>query len=279
MNPEDVLVRFTLLSEEQNSAFDKLIEAANYVGNSKANREIRVILSNYIVVALTARIEESFRSSLLEYLKIAQSSEYRFSELREALQKSAYRSSIENLRTLQSDRKAAQSELVALSECLEDKVEFRLPQQQLVYNQGNMRSAEVTALCKRFGISDIWHKVSSSKSTLDYFGEDEASRCQSFVIEKWNGIFDERDLVVHQVSAASGWAAEVIIEHVEFCKVIFLEFSRSVSDECKIWLEECAVRRYGDLNISEYPTFGVKIYNALDQVKSKLVYALRRKQK
>jgi len=44
------------------------------------------------------------------------------------------------------------------------------------------------------------------------------------LIAAWNAVFDDRNLVVHNISKASGWGAEKIREAMTLCLLIMLVF-------------------------------------------------------
>jgi hypothetical protein len=66
-------------------------------------------------------------------------------------------------------------------------------------------------------------------------GEDDLSRLESLIIKKWNELFDERDNVVHRVSQANGWSADVIIDYIEFLKKVVERIGVIVSEDCLNW--------------------------------------------
>ncbi len=81
MNADEIFQRFMLVQQEQLSAFDGLADAVDHVAHSRPSPRQRVILSNNLVVGLTARIEEALRECFKEYLLVAQECDLLFTEM------------------------------------------------------------------------------------------------------------------------------------------------------------------------------------------------------
>lgn len=234
--------RVNIVVEEQFGEFDALISAVQHVATSNPPAAQRVILCNNLVVGLTARIEESLRQIFVENLRIIEECEFTFFDLKAELQKASFGSSILELKK-SIDWETGRKRSKQLFDLLSGFSSFKLPVASIVNNQGNMRTAEVTEIAKRFGINGLWRAVASDGKFAAEWGEDSIQRLEGKIVQKWNAVFDERDNVVHRVSQANGWSTDVIIEHIEFAKHVVGTIGAVVAADCITWFEELASRK------------------------------------
>ena len=166
-------------------------------------------------------------------------------EMRPELQKASYKGALEALRRLEKTRdwQSAAVTIGELQDCLSGTKRFQLEIERVIDNQGNMRSKQITDIAQRFGITDFWGSIALAESFKEYFGGSTVDTRKTQIIQKWNGIFDERDLVVHRVSQANVWSAEMILEHITFAKLVVEQIGTSLASDCDSWIRECDGRR------------------------------------
>ena len=170
----------------------------------------------------------------MEYLRVVEECEAAFLDFREELQKSSFGSAVVALRK-NGSWEDAKKKTKDLNDLLSGGKVFKLAAVTIVNNQGNMRSAEVTDIAKRFGLKGIWREVVIDEFFAPRLGEDHLARLESLVIQKWNAVFDERDNVVHRVSQASGWGTDVIKENIESSKQVVRSIGVVVAKDCTDW--------------------------------------------
>lgn len=226
--------RLTVVIEEQLGEFDALWSAVDHVSQSSPSAKQRIILCNNLVVGLTARIEEALREIFMEYLRVVEDCEAAFLDFRDELQKSSFGSAVVALRK-NGSWEDAKRKTKDLNDLLSGGRVFKLAAVTIVNNQGNMRSAEVTDIAKRFGLNGIWREVVSDEWFAPQLGEDHLVRLEGMVIQKWNAVFDERDNVVHRVSQANGWGTDVIKDNIEFSKQVVRSIGVVVAKDCADW--------------------------------------------
>jgi hypothetical protein len=234
MTPDVIRRRLEVVVEEQLLEFDALKGAVLHVAHSSPSSAQRVILCNTLVVGLTARIEESFRQLFVEYLRIVEECPANFFDLRSDLRDYCFESAVFALKR-KADWDEAKRRNGELAHLLSGASDFKLEKARIVDNQGNMRSKEVTAVAKRFGVNSVWKLIAQAQSLIDEIGEDDLSRLESLIIKKWNELFDERDNVVHRVSQANGWSVDVIVDYIEFLKKVVARMGVIVSEDCVNW--------------------------------------------
>src|SRR6185437_527973 len=123
------------------------------------------------------------------------------------------------------DFKTATALISNLSICMNGHFGYRLLKDKLVYNQGNFRSGQVTEISKNLGLSNLWNSVCESSEIEVYTGESNLDLRKNRLITKWNELFDERDLVVHRISQATGWAPERIQESLVLSRLVVKNIS------------------------------------------------------
>lgn len=237
MSAKLVYDRINLVVEEQFGEFDALIGAVRHVEQSSPTPAQRVILCNNLVVGLTARIEESLRQIFVEYLNIIQECKYTFFDLKPDLQRASYSSCVLELKNV-GDWDVNRRRIKDLFDLLSGVSDFKLPVASIINNQGNMRSAQVTDIAKRFGVTGLWLSVASDSDVLADWDDDNVRRLEGRVIQKWNAVFDERDNAVHKVSQASGWSPDIIVSHIDFAKKVVRAIGLIVAADCDKWLKD-----------------------------------------
>lgn len=215
---------FDAILADYDVALTTLAEVLQYIETNKPNARLRVVLLNNTIVTLTATVEEILRGLFQEYLSILENNFVDYRKLRKDLQKSNLECTIQALRK-SVDLKDATVMVTSLSTCMNGLLGYRLLKERLVYNQGNFRSTQVTEIAKSFGISCLWRKICDSSEIEDYIGEAALDMRETRLLAKWNEVFEERDLVVHRVSQANGWAPERINESIRLSRLVVKRIS------------------------------------------------------
>jgi len=225
----DSAERFDAIVSDFKSALHTLGGVLGYVAATGPAAELRVLILNNNIVALTAMIEEALRGLFREYLSILEESIDDHRELRETLQKANLESAIQKLKkhSREPDFKGAAILVSNLERCLNGRAGYQLLKEEITYNQGNFRSKQVTEMSKSVGITNLWRWVCDCSLVEDTTGESNLDARVTRTTATWNEIFDERDLVVHRISQASGWGAErieqsiylgaIVVERVAAC--------------------------------------------------------------
>lgn len=214
--------RFQVIVEDFESALATLLAVLQHVTNTKPAAELRVVILNNTIVALTATIEEGLRAIFREYLLVLEENFSDHQKLRLSLQKANLECSIQELRkhNRNQDFKAAAAVAANLEKCLNGKPGYELLKEQLSENQGNFKSVQVTEISKNVGYSKLWSQVCDCSEIEEYTGASALEPRVNRLIFLWNEIFDHRDIVVHRISQASGWAPERIQQSIDLSKLV-----------------------------------------------------------
>lgn len=203
--------RLNAVLDDGNLTLSDLGRVLAFINLSKPDAPLLVLMINNVIVASASAVEETIRQLIIEYLTILEESIDSHTRLPENLCKSNYEKSIHDLkRMLSHDEMDAVQKLDDLRRCVTGESGYRLAKASLANNQGNFKSAQVTELAKQVGVPSIWTNMLNDQAVADFVGLDVGPRCVDKFISDWNGIFDERDIVVHQLSQASGWGSDRI---------------------------------------------------------------------
>ena len=185
--------------------------------------ELRVVLSNNIIVALVSTTEEALRDAFSEYLAIIEESGFSYGQLRSDLQKANLNSAISLLSEQRKlfDWTSTKSVVDTFAACLSQQDGYSLFREKITYNEGNFRSDQITTTAKRVGVRDIWLQICDSEDVENYTAEEIVESRVTRLVQDWNALFDERDIVVHRISQASGWSNESIRKGVNLSRLIF----------------------------------------------------------
>lgn len=229
----DTTPRFAAILSDFNAALDVLKSVLSHINKTKPAPELRVVMLNSSIVALTSTIEETIRNLFSEYLSIAEEFILDHRNLRVGLQKANLECAIRELQTLKNEKNflAASNVALNLSKCLGGLPGYHLLKKQLTYNFGNFRSKQVIDTSKNVGITEIWNLICDSTEVETYTGDTLIETRVNSLIIKWNSIFDERDLVVHQVSQATGWGEDLIGQVIELAKLVVARLGKCLADD------------------------------------------------
>lgn len=225
--------RFIPIFSDFETAVGTLTEILQYIERMKPEANLRIVILNNSIVALTATIEEALRGLFQEYLLILEESFEDHRTLREELQQTNLECAIQDLKSYKKNGglNTAANIVSNLEKCLKGQQGYQLLKEQLVYNKGNFRSAQVTDISKNVGLSSLWHRVCNSQEIEDYTGETFVDVRLTRLTDKWNQIFDERDLVVHRISQANGWASDRIQQSIDLSKMVVKRIAICLSND------------------------------------------------
>jgi RiboL-PSP-HEPN len=215
--------RFEAIVSDFESALATLRDVVQHIKNSKSAPHLQVVMLNNTIVALTATIEEGLRGLFKEYLSVLEENFDDHRKLRISLQKANLDCAIQELRKCKknADLKAATTIVASLHTCLGGLNNYRLLKDLITYNQANFRSYQVTEISKNVGIQGLWTDVCNCREVEEYLGEANLDSRVMRLTASWNNVFEERDLVVHRVSQASGWSADRIMQSFDLSKLVF----------------------------------------------------------
>ncbi|TIX86421.1 MAG: hypothetical protein E5V21_00730 [Mesorhizobium sp.] len=217
----DALARLQLVEKEIGDALKLADNLVAFVDGARAPADLRVLVCNNMVVSLASIVEEGIRALATEYLAIVQEYADGYSKLRPALAEANLTGAIELLRKSQKDTKLDTTAIVAqLSKCLSNGAGFELFSDEITYNRANMRSKQVSEITEKLGMREFWKAVQAQPSATALYPDLEPEQRVQGIVAKWNGLFDERDLVVHRFSQASGWGPSLISDYVSFLTTI-----------------------------------------------------------
>ncbi len=223
--------RIAPIMSDYQTALSTLLETLNHIAATKPEPALRVVFLNSAIVSLVSLSEETMRSMFKEYLLVVQEDISDPSLLRVALQKSNYSCGINALKGLSipGANKQAGDTILKINAFLNGAAGYALFHEELTFNRGNFRSAQITEIAKNCGIDEILKNIFDCEDFQNLLGEDDLARRSTMAITRWNEVFDERDIVVHRISQASGWADGRIRDAVRY----FDLFVRRLS-ECLI---------------------------------------------
>lgn len=208
----DVAGRLRAIRTELDEALATLDDVLTHVDTPPLAANLRVTISNSVIVALVSTTEETIRNLFSEYLAILEETISSFSRLRSDVQEANVESAIRLLGRAKKPLNwmSARQVVDSLRGCLSEQPNFSLFKDDMTFNEANFRSQQITRTAKRAGISEVWQRMCDANSVLEYVGEENLDSRKNKLIKEWEEIFDERDLIVHRISQASGWNSQRI---------------------------------------------------------------------
>lgn len=175
---------------------------------------LKLTILNALIVAVTALIEQTLRELFKCYLREIQASHRSHRNLRADLQRSNFESYVNAIKKKKEPSEVTNAHTIIKSFelCVGGLEGFELRIDDISYNEGNCRTAQITELAKKIGIREIIRLVCDCQEFSTWSGEDTIERTITRFTTDWNALFDERDLVVHQMSNASGWGATKLVQ-------------------------------------------------------------------
>jgi hypothetical protein len=222
-----IVPRFQIIEDEFKRALAVLDDVLNYIEGHKPQPALRVMMLNNTIVALASIIEETLRDLFKVYLTILEEGFTDYRWLRAQLRSANLESAIQLLREHRSDFDSS-AVVRDLARCLDGASDFRLFKEELTYNKGNFRSRQLTDTAKNVGIERLWEQICDSAEVEAYTGDTVLETRVNKITALWNAVFDERDLVVHSISKASGWGAERIRQAAALFSLIIMRVTASL---------------------------------------------------
>lgn len=220
--------------EDFRQAANTLRSVLDFAETSKPPASLRIVINNNTIVGLSAWLEESIRLISQEYLSVLQENVSDFRKLRPSIQQSNVESALHIIKNARknNDHRTASDCSRNLSVCLDGSPGYALHAENITYNQGNFRSQQLTDSAKAIGVDKIWDRICRSEEVEQFVGGGSEERRKSALISRWNEIFDERDLIVHRVSQASGWGPDRIVQAIELSEFVVFRFSECLAEDC-----------------------------------------------
>lgn len=245
----DVLGRIGAVESDIHVAFDRLRGVLALIQAAKPRAEIRVVVSNNVIVSIVSTLEEGLRNLLFEYLSILEDGSTSHVYLRKTLQMSNLDRGVGLLKKA-SDLEIAGTLIETIANCLKGENPFQLFKPELTYNDRNFRSKQVSEVAKNCGIEQIWTKISDAREIEEYTGESSLETRQNKLIQAWNEIFEERDIIVHRISQATGWSEDRILETMNFSLLVIQRVVKCLVDDAVEFLRQVELMRLQGLRVS-----------------------------
>lgn len=229
----DIEKRFDAIVSDFNAALSILEDMLQLIETTKSAPALRVVMLNSAIVALTSTIEETLRGLFKEYLSILEENIIDYRKLREKLQKTNLDCAINKMIKLKSDCdfKAVAVLVSGLEKCLNGQSGYQLLKENITYNKANFKSKQVTETSSNVGIGNLWESIADCAEIENYTGQTLLASRVNDLIAKWNELFDERDLVVHRISQATGWGADKIKQSIELSKLVLQRISKCLATD------------------------------------------------
>lgn len=223
----ELAARFKAIEDDWKEALATLDAVLTHVADSNPAAPLRIVILNNVIVALVSTTEEALRELFQEYLKIIEKRFENHQCLRLDIQKANLECGIQQLREYKTEADLAKAAGIVreLSKCLNGEAGYMLFKEELTYNKSNFRSSQLTETAKNMGIHKMWSSISDCSDVEAYTGESVLETRVNKLIAAWNAVFDERDLVVHNISKASGWGAVKIREAMTLFLLIMARIS------------------------------------------------------
>lgn len=225
-------------------ALSRLVQIIQFIDESRPPADLRVTMTNSIIVSALSTAEEAFREVFIEALNILELYVPTHDHLNNELKKANSEKSIDLVKRLLKEGKRADATLAlrGLSKCLNSERGYKLATTELTDNKGNFRSSQLTDIAKSMGISEIWKLIADGPPVFELLGgETDIERAKTLLINDWNALFDERDLIVHRVSRASGWGSDRVKAAIELAQIVLSRLStvlaREVTAAVAPWLD------------------------------------------
>ena len=219
--------RLDAIRAEGSKALGNLLNVLTFVDATRPAPELRVLMVNSVIVASVSTVKEVLRQLFVEYLTVIEERIDSHKKLRGQLREANAEKSTEEIRRFLKEKKEADAVKIldGLRRCLNGEPGYRIAKDSISYNKGNFRSTQLTEIAKLIGLSEVWAKIANGAAVADYTGLPSGDECTNRLIRDWNDIYDERDLVVHRISQASGWGAERVRQGIELFSLVLDRFA------------------------------------------------------
>jgi hypothetical protein len=236
------LARLQAVEADVREALNRTQAILGFLTEKQAAPDIRVAISNSLVVAMVSIVEEGIRSLFIEYIRILEDEVGTYRKFRPELAAANIEGVSRQLMKSLEPRSPvdALSAVRSLLKCLNDEAGFKLTAEEITHNKNNLRSAEVTNLAKKLGIKEIWVSVCRQPAVKEIFPTHDEGQIQFAAIQKWNELFEERNTIVHRISQAAGWGDTIIAPYVEFLAALIAGFALCLADDAQVVISSSA---------------------------------------
>jgi hypothetical protein len=228
MKPKE---RLAAVQDDINKALADSRIAVEFVEQNCRIPKVKVLLNNYLVVSIVSIVEEGFRSIVREYISCLEDEIEEYQKLHKELIETNVRSAAALLiKTISSSKGIDASQITRLIyQCYSGEPGFKLFKDEIAHNQSNLKSTEITRISKAIGVRSLWLNISGNASIKEYFSGHRPEQLEFALVEKWNGLFDERDTIVHRFSQASGWGDTIILDYIDMCARVMNSISECLA--------------------------------------------------
>lgn len=219
--------RLNVIRTEGAIALSNLQDVLTFIERQKPSPELRVLMVNSVIVSTVSTVEEVLRQLFIEYLTIVEERIDSHRKLRGPLREANAERSTDELRKLLREKQEAEALklLDGLRRCLNGDSGYRIAKEAISHNKGNFRSSQVTEIAKSIGLAELWSKMSDDARVTEYTSLPAGADCTNQLIRAWNDIYDERDLIVHRISQASGWGPDRVRQGIELFDLVLERFA------------------------------------------------------
>ena len=203
---------------------------------SRNAAKVRIAAANSATLLLAATFEEYVREMARVYAKTFVSGLGTNERLPVKLLSTAWRRTLKSLSNLQvspsppyftSDNMV--SDPKAKFEAIYDFCRGDLSQDvydDLIYNENNMRSAQINSLFKVSNLHDICLKISNRRPLQEFFGEEDEGKVHSRLVDGIDGFIKRRNDIAHSLNNNSSSAPDQIGNDIE----MFDAFGKSLCE-------------------------------------------------
>jgi hypothetical protein len=240
----DLTERFKVLEDNYQDALATLEGVLKHVSDTKPDPALRVVILNNVIVTLISSLEETLRDIFRQYLTILEESVKNHQWLRVELQEANLDCAIKLLRDYKTHSKFDDATAVVkdLLRCLNGEPGYKLFKHELTYNKGNFRSLQVTDVAKNVGFAKLWNRIADSQEVEAYTGASNLDTRMQQLIIIWNAAFEERDVIVHNISKANGWSADQIRQAMALSRLVINRIASCLTSDLASLIEQHDLR-------------------------------------
>lgn len=236
--------RFRIFEDNYDDALATLEGVLKHVSDTKPDPALRVVILNNVIVTLISSLEETLRDIFQQYLTILQESVQNHRWLRVELQEANLDCAIKLLRDYKTYSKFDDATAVVedLLRCLNGEPGYKLFKKELTCNKGNFRSLQVTDVAKNVGFAKLWSRIADCEEVEAYTGASNLDTRTQQLIVIWNAPFEERDLIVHNISKANGWSADQIRKAMAISRLVINRIASCLMSDLASLIEQHDLR-------------------------------------
>ena len=190
--------------------------------NGNYQPKSRIAAANSATLLVAATFEEFIREMAREFAKAVVSGASSFDKLPSNLASTAWKRTMDGLGKVKfgTQGKAidifgtAQAKFSVIYEFCKGDLSKDI-YRELIHNESNMHPAQINALFKVSGLSDVCQLCSHKQSLLDLFGEAEPGKAHGKILTALNDFFERRNDIAHALNAGQSNSPEQIQTDIE----------------------------------------------------------------